>query len=280
MTRKTTPTAIETAVLVKSARRCALCFSLTGDLLEKLGQIAHLDQDPSNTSEDNLAFLCLLHHTLYDSKTSQHKNYTKSEVKVARLQLYECVENGKHHLQPVRASKRSEIIEVRQIELAEEAVEIFSQLPGIFRYIRSPFGSSDEGSSIASEREEINDHVSHIALERLRTCEELFKRLDAIRHKFVAYFGMENRMSFEVVLRTRGEILAAAEALLVAIDPISRTKAESIIWFHTVEADDLDLRIQRATDQILKVCQSVLREDSTTQGIRNGQTKPADLKND
>jgi hypothetical protein len=42
-------------------------------LSEKLGQIAHLDKDPSNAAEDNLAFMCLTHHALYDSKTSQHK---------------------------------------------------------------------------------------------------------------------------------------------------------------------------------------------------------------
>jgi hypothetical protein len=41
--RKKIPTDNETAVLVKSARRCPLCFCLEGDLEEKLGQIAHLD---------------------------------------------------------------------------------------------------------------------------------------------------------------------------------------------------------------------------------------------
>jgi hypothetical protein len=33
----------EAGVLVKSARRCMLCFHLNGDLTEKHGQIAHLD---------------------------------------------------------------------------------------------------------------------------------------------------------------------------------------------------------------------------------------------
>ncbi len=92
--RKSTPKSIETAVLANSARRCALCFHLTGDLSEKHGQIAHLDKDPSNSEEDNLAFLCLSHHSVFDSKTSQHKNYTKEEVKSARSRLYSLVENG------------------------------------------------------------------------------------------------------------------------------------------------------------------------------------------
>jgi hypothetical protein len=96
MDRKQTPVDIETAVLTKSARRCTLCFSLSRDLNEKRGQIAHLDQNPSNCAEDNLAFLCLDHHSLYDSSTSQHKNYTIPEVKVARAELYEAISQNEH----------------------------------------------------------------------------------------------------------------------------------------------------------------------------------------
>src|SRR5436309_8649920 len=96
MDRKPTPVDIETAVLLKSARRCTLCFHLNGDLDEQIGQIAHLDKDPSNSAEDNLAFMCLEHHTLFDSKTSQHKNYTIQEVKAARSRLHEAIAKGKY----------------------------------------------------------------------------------------------------------------------------------------------------------------------------------------
>jgi len=84
---------IETRVLTQSARRCCLCFYIDQDLSEKEGQIAHLDQDPANGSEDNLAFLCLKHHSRYDSKTSQHKNYTIHEVKAHRAALREALAN-------------------------------------------------------------------------------------------------------------------------------------------------------------------------------------------
>jgi len=96
MDRRHTSTEIETSVFLKSARRCALCFWLSRDLREKSGQIAHLNRDPSNCSEDNLAFMCLPHHSQYDSKTSQHKNYTIQEVKAARARLYEAIAEGKH----------------------------------------------------------------------------------------------------------------------------------------------------------------------------------------
>jgi|GEM_PF-1556361 len=96
MTRKHTPAEIEADVLLKSARRCAICYGIHHDLAKKPGQIAHLDREPSNSAEDNLAFLCLEHHSEYDSKTSQHKNYTISEVKKRREALHLAVAKKEH----------------------------------------------------------------------------------------------------------------------------------------------------------------------------------------
>ena len=96
--RKKLPTATETAVLIKSARRCPICFHLHGDLTPKLGQIAHLDGDRTNSAEDNLAWLCMPHHSEYDSTTSQHKNYTIAEIKEMRRGLYEAISKGQHTL--------------------------------------------------------------------------------------------------------------------------------------------------------------------------------------
>jgi hypothetical protein len=86
--RKAIPIRIEKAVLAKSRRRCTLCFGLDGDLTEKRGQIAHLDGNRNNNAESNLAWMCLDHHSLFDSKTKQHKNYTIPEVKGYRRTLY------------------------------------------------------------------------------------------------------------------------------------------------------------------------------------------------
>jgi hypothetical protein len=62
------------------------------DLGQKKGQIAHLDHNPENNGQENLVFLCLDHHSEYDSTTSQHKNYTIHEVKAARQRLYQAIE--------------------------------------------------------------------------------------------------------------------------------------------------------------------------------------------
>jgi hypothetical protein len=94
--RKSTPRETELAVLDKSRRRCALCFHFDGDLREKHGQLAHLDHDPSNYAEANLAFLCLFHHDEYDLTTSQRKGYTIHEAKTARDRLYAVISTNGH----------------------------------------------------------------------------------------------------------------------------------------------------------------------------------------
>jgi hypothetical protein len=69
-----------------------VCFGLQRDGRIKQGQIAHLDQDRNNHKLDNLAFLCLDHHDLYDSKTSQSKGFTLREVRRFRKELYEAID--------------------------------------------------------------------------------------------------------------------------------------------------------------------------------------------
>jgi hypothetical protein len=102
--RKEIPPDIQKAVLTKSRRRCALCFYYDKDTSRKNGQIAHLDRRRSNNHEDNLAWLCLNHHSEYDSRTSQHKNFTVEEVKHARKALFRWVREG---LQPIAVVTKS-----------------------------------------------------------------------------------------------------------------------------------------------------------------------------
>lgn len=79
-------------VMVKSRRRCCICFGLNRDTSLKQGQIAHLDGDSANNSEDNLAFVCFNHHDQYDSTTRQSKNFTIAEAKKYRSELHAAIE--------------------------------------------------------------------------------------------------------------------------------------------------------------------------------------------
>ncbi len=87
MSRKRVIPKTQADVLLKSRRRCCICFGLNRDTSIKQGQIAHLDQDPNNNSENNLAFLCFDHHDQYDSTTCQSKNLTMLEVIQFREEL-------------------------------------------------------------------------------------------------------------------------------------------------------------------------------------------------
>lgn len=90
--RKKLSTDTTTHVLVRSARRCPLCFGLHGDSHRKRGQIAHLDRDSSNDDPGNLQFLCLPHHDEYDTTTSQSKGMTEGEVRFYSADLDAYVE--------------------------------------------------------------------------------------------------------------------------------------------------------------------------------------------
>lgn len=91
MPRKTIPDKTMTEILVRSRRRCCLCFGLKRDFDIKTGQIAHIDRNNGNPDFDNLAYLCLEHHDQYDSSRSQSKGFTKSELKYYRDELYKKV---------------------------------------------------------------------------------------------------------------------------------------------------------------------------------------------
>ncbi len=83
---------VETKVFLSSRRRCCLCYYLDGIKAKQRGQIAHLNRDSANSDFSNLVFLCLNHHDEYDSRSSQSKNYTLTEVKTYRDRLYDELE--------------------------------------------------------------------------------------------------------------------------------------------------------------------------------------------
>ena len=89
--RKSIPAGIEARVLIDSSRRCCLCFGLEQDFKIKDGQIAHIDRDSSNSTYDNLAWLCLNHHNQYDTMPRLTKRLIPKELKGYRERLYQLV---------------------------------------------------------------------------------------------------------------------------------------------------------------------------------------------
>ena len=103
MARKRVSKETEKQILLKSRRRCCLCFWLDGEDAVQKGQIAHLDQSNKNAQEDNLVFLCFDHHDEDDGQTRIAKGLTEAEVKTWRDELYKEME---HKLGSRRQSRR------------------------------------------------------------------------------------------------------------------------------------------------------------------------------
>ena len=99
MARKAVPEETMNNVLLKSRRRCCLCFWLEGIDEVKKGQVAHLDQNNENCAEDNLVFLCLEHHDAYDGRTSVSKGFRKEEVRKWRDELHKEMEHRSRSVQ-------------------------------------------------------------------------------------------------------------------------------------------------------------------------------------
>ncbi len=128
-TRKGIKEADQVALLTRCRRRCCLCYGLKKDTEIKRGQIAHVDQDPSNNKLENLAWLCLDHHDEYDSKTSQSKKLKKGEVTHYKkeLELLYAAE-AKIPIETVNFSSFDNNDDLSRAEVIKTAIELIDGL--------------------------------------------------------------------------------------------------------------------------------------------------------
>ncbi len=79
-------------ILLKSRRRCALCFHLSGDDQPKVGSIAHIGSASEEEADalDNLVFLCQTHHEQLDMR-KEREPISPEMVKAAREELYRAL---------------------------------------------------------------------------------------------------------------------------------------------------------------------------------------------
>lgn len=103
------------AVLQRCRRRCCLCFGLRGDLGVKNGQLAHLDRNPANSTQENLAFLCQECHTNYDQKSNRVLGFTPGEVLFYRSRLYAALAHDRFEWSLTVRADRSEIESIRRV---------------------------------------------------------------------------------------------------------------------------------------------------------------------
>jgi hypothetical protein len=131
--RRNPATSVETQVLTASQRKCCLCYYLAEVRTHRKGQIAHLNQDPSNSDFENLVWLCLEHHDEFDSQTSQSKGFTVQEVKTYRDRLYRELGSVPENENQIRK-------ELKPIEmLPDELRSVVKQSNGQLDYLLTPW---------------------------------------------------------------------------------------------------------------------------------------------
>jgi len=136
MSRTPVPPEIQSKVLFRARRRCALCFAYEFVTATRRGQIAHIDHDPNNNDPKNLVFLCLDHHDEYDSKTSQSKGMRPEELISARDELDEFVEQSLASLSPEAETSSEDDFESSSEDEPTVSIEVYNARIPIYRAYR------------------------------------------------------------------------------------------------------------------------------------------------
>ena len=74
-----------------------MCFGLKDVDVENRGQLAHLDGNPKNNKIQNLAFLCVPCHGLYDADSDQFLAYTADEIRYYQELLHKHLGHDEIH---------------------------------------------------------------------------------------------------------------------------------------------------------------------------------------
>jgi hypothetical protein len=178
--RKLIPQATQASILAESRRRCALCFHLDGDLSVKTGQLAHIDRNRASAAESNLVFLCLEHHSQYDSIPSQHKGFMPQELAEAKRQLQRAIAEGRHlnNRATLATPQGREADRVMFTELVQMMTA--SRTADFLR--RTCFGSQ------SFHWRQLNDIDDYIQFSDGAECEFIDSDLESLRQKFVAAY--------------------------------------------------------------------------------------------
>lgn len=155
---------------------------------------------------------------------------------------------------------RHEIIERRKIELAEEAAHLFSKFPNVIAAIRNPLITDKEGLSIVESGKTPND--GHVSIERILKNNDFFTQVDAIRYRFLAYFGQDKDELFEEGRAILHEIKWAAIPLANEqqgdYTEEERKRYCSII-LGDLFGDELQKRAEALKDRTLQICASYFK---------------------
>ena len=113
---------------------------------------------------------------------------------------------------------KREFIGKRQIELAEQVLAKFFEIKDAIAMIRSPFSSSDEGSTRKRSEYESTETTNmldrgYIVFERYSKKELAFSEFNTLKYRFMASFGADAEAIFKDVNSILNSIFVSAQML-------------------------------------------------------------------
>jgi hypothetical protein len=160
----------------------------------------------------------------------------------------------------------------RKTELAEQGLTAFYEASRVLDSVRSRGILGSEGSSRTPEASETKTqqekrNTFFIPIERLTREKALFARLHSLRYAFAAHFGVAGTEPFDAITGVENEIISIASVLIQMThddyvgdlyDRSARPLLDSLGWGVTERPDDMDRKIEKAVQDIEKLCRPVL----------------------
>lgn len=173
-------------------------------------------------------------------------------------------------------SWRSEFRGKRQIELAEDTLELFYNAKDVMNAIRNPISYSDEGSTRkpaeneTPEQKESRD-TAYIVIERYKKHQDIFNKLHSMRYRFMAQVGKDEAEPFEEIRKSINRVFAAAQHLGELWAKQARThdvgkqeklqeqieKYEAVFCWGYPE-DKITERVDKAVEDIEQTCKNII----------------------
>ena len=183
-------------------------------------------------------------------------------------------------------SWRKEFRGKRQIELAEDVLELFYNIRDAIEAIRYPLYYEDEssigeGSENENEEKKLRDRAN-IVYKRYKERQDIFNKLYAMRYRFMARIGKDKVQPFEEIRTIIRTILVSADDLAqlwvecyrysntnrlpsckkAKIEELKKSikEFEKVFWWSGT-GDDISRRVDDAVSAIDETCNSIIRKD-------------------
>lgn len=166
---------------------------------------------------------------------------------------------------------RSEKVESRQIELAEETLTKFYEAEDVFRVIRSGLGYRGEGSSRDKSdtthlSDEVNARIDSIysTIERMRKYDDFFASISLMVARVKALFGAEVCDAFLEIVRTRNELILATQFMMEdaarpPADQDDMREWRNVRFGSFSKKDDLHMKLEESKSKLEKALLPIVR---------------------